>query len=89
MHQVLFSPKNNEKIVMNVICCSRDWCFKGSKKESAPTRANNFLYDPESIPVHLKINICTSQVYPYSICLERNCLTEYKRIWFSSDNTIN
>ena len=27
--QVLFSLKNNEKIFMNVICCSRDWRFKG------------------------------------------------------------
>ena len=28
-HQVLFSRKNNEKIFMNVVCCSRDWRFKG------------------------------------------------------------
>ena len=28
-HQVLFSLKNNEKIFMTVVCCSRDWCFKG------------------------------------------------------------
>ena len=28
-HQVLFSLKNNEKIFMSVICCSRDWRFKG------------------------------------------------------------
>ena len=28
-HQVLFSLKNNEKIFMNVVCCSRDWPFKG------------------------------------------------------------
>ena len=29
-HQVLFSlKKNNEKIYMNVVCCSRDWRFKG------------------------------------------------------------
>ena len=26
--QVLFSLKNNEKIFMNVVCCSRDWRFK-------------------------------------------------------------
>ena len=26
-HQVLFSLKNNEKIFMNVVCCSRDWPF--------------------------------------------------------------
>ena len=24
-HQVLFSLKNNEKIFMNVVCCSRVW----------------------------------------------------------------
>ena len=28
-HQVLFSPKNNEKIFLNVVCCSHDWHFKG------------------------------------------------------------
>ena len=30
-HQVLFSLKNNEKIFMNVVCCSRDWYFKVNK----------------------------------------------------------
>ena len=29
-YQVLFSLKNNEKIFMNVVCCSRDWPLKGS-----------------------------------------------------------
>ena len=28
-HQVLFSLKNNEKIFINVVCCSRDWGLKG------------------------------------------------------------
>ena len=28
-HQVLFSLKNNEKIFMNVVCCSCDWRLKG------------------------------------------------------------
>ena len=28
-HQVLSSLKNNEKIFMNVVCCSRDWHLKG------------------------------------------------------------
>ena len=27
-HQVLFSLKNNVKIFMIVVCCSRDWRFK-------------------------------------------------------------
>ena len=31
-HQVLFSLKNNEKVFMNVVCCSRDWLFKGYYK---------------------------------------------------------
>ena len=32
-YQVLFSLKNNEKVFMNVVCCSRDRRFKG-KTES-------------------------------------------------------
>ena len=28
--QVLFSLKNNEKVFMNVVCCSHDWQFKGN-----------------------------------------------------------
>ena len=28
-HQVLVSLKNNEKLFMNAVCCSRDWRFKG------------------------------------------------------------
>ena len=28
-YQVLFSLKTNEKIFKTVICCSRDWHFKG------------------------------------------------------------
>ena len=28
-YQVLFSLKNNEKVYINVVCCSRDWPFKG------------------------------------------------------------
>ena len=30
-HQVLFSLKNNEKVLIHVVCCSRDWRFKGKK----------------------------------------------------------
>ena len=28
-HQVLFPLKNDEKIFMNGVCCSRDWRLKG------------------------------------------------------------
>ena len=28
-YQVLFSLKNNEKVLMNVVCCSSDRHFKG------------------------------------------------------------
>ena len=27
---LIFSLKNNEKVFMNVVCCCRDWDFKGS-----------------------------------------------------------
>ena len=30
-YQVLFSLKDNEKVFINVVCCSRDWRFKGSE----------------------------------------------------------
>ena len=28
-YQVLFSLKNNGKVFINAVCCSRDWGFKG------------------------------------------------------------
>ena len=40
-HQVLFSLKNNEKICMNVVCCSRNWRFKGSSCFSLLTWQEN------------------------------------------------
>ena len=27
-YQALFCLKNNEKVFMNVVCCSHDWHFK-------------------------------------------------------------
>ena len=30
-YQVLFSLENNEKVFMNVVCCSRDLRFKGQE----------------------------------------------------------
>ena len=30
-HQALFYQKNNEKIFKTMVCCSRDWCFKGQR----------------------------------------------------------
>ena len=29
-YQILFSLKDNEKVFMNVVCCSRDWRVKGT-----------------------------------------------------------
>ena len=42
-HQVLFSLKDNEKIFLYVVCCSRDWSFKGksSKKRKKDEFANS------------------------------------------------
>ena len=40
-HQVLFSLKNNEKILMNVVCCSRDWRFKVKAKTNLPLLYEN------------------------------------------------
>ena len=32
-YQILFSMKNNEKLFMNVVCCSCDWRFEGNNFE--------------------------------------------------------
>ena len=40
-HQVLFSLKNNEKIFMKVVCCSRDWGCKGSLLMHTPGSGNH------------------------------------------------
>ena len=44
-HQVLFSLKNNEKIFMNVVCCSRDWRLRVNiqfeETPSITTQLNN------------------------------------------------
>ena len=35
-YQVLFSLENNEKVFINVVCCSRDWRFKGYNRQAVP-----------------------------------------------------
>ena len=47
-HQVLFSLKNNEKIFMNVVCCSRDWHFKGWRSLSAFSQYNHITASAKS-----------------------------------------
>ena len=37
-YQVSFSLKKNEKVFKNVVCCSREWRFKGQKATSGATR---------------------------------------------------
>ena len=37
-YQVLFSLKNNEKVFINVVCCSRDGGFKGYGSGEEPCR---------------------------------------------------
>ena len=40
-YQVLFSLKNNEKIFMAVICCSRDWGLKHDISDSYSSEATD------------------------------------------------
>ena len=35
IYQVLFSVNNNEKVFINVVCCSCDWRFKGKGEMNA------------------------------------------------------
>ena len=36
-YQVLFSQKNNEKVFINVVCCSRNWRFKDYRGKQKKT----------------------------------------------------
>ena len=54
-HQVLFSLKNNEKIFMNVLCCSRDWRLRAN--DNFPTKGHHFV-KTESFDIVLLL--CTS-----------------------------
>ena len=63
-HQVLFSLKNNEKKLMTVICCSRDWHFQGDREQDAKTEKASKLcpkhldYQELLILKQLQILIC-------------------------------
>ena len=48
-HQVLLFLKNNETIFMNVVCCSRDWRFKGYNSLSSACASCG--------------NLCTAEVF--------------------------
>ena len=39
-YQVLFSLKNNKKVLINVVCCSRD----GTSRVKVPKEADNITY---------------------------------------------
>ena len=42
IYQILFSLKNNEKVLINVVCCSRDWRFKSCMMEQCMNNYRNF-----------------------------------------------
>ena len=42
-YQVLFSLKNNEKVFKTCICCSCEWCLKGSLREVVTDKCAIFL----------------------------------------------
>ena len=60
-HQVLFSLKNNEKIFMKVVCCSRDWRIGRyidshspeipPEKQKETSREKKWVYDKVNIKV--------------------------------------
>ena len=64
----LFSLKNNEKIFMNVLSCSRDWCdWRLRANDNFPTKGHHFVKTESFVTVLL---LCTSSdgaVYLYKI----------------------
>ena len=41
-YKVLFSVKDNEKVFIHAVCCSRDWRFKGKEFVTGINNINNF-----------------------------------------------
>ena len=59
-YQVLFSLKNNEKVFINVVCCSLDWLFKGYMPEMKIAEFANSI-DPDQVAhvsPHLDLHFC-------------------------------
>ena len=53
-YQILFSLKNNETVFINVVCCSRDWPFKGYDNSFI---FPDFLLSPE-VPIGTLWSCC-------------------------------
>ena len=73
IHQVLFSMENNEKIFMNVVCCSFDWRFNEElhlltvKAKSANTDFANTIDFDEWLKRELILFPLKSTVFQYDI----------------------
>ena len=69
-HQVLFSLKNNDKVFMNVVCCSRDQRFKGSALSLLLIR---WMDDLRFLVLFNSISVISGQWYVH---YERLCAME-------------
>ena len=64
---LIFSLKNNEKVFINVVCCSRDWRFQDTKQAevSRLQRAN-------CSPVAAKTHLLNLAVYVRLVVFHRD-----------------
>ena len=57
-YQALFSLKNNEKISMNVVCCSRYLRFKGLSMLDLNGKKRSYKF---KVMLYIEINVCNQQ----------------------------
>ena len=72
-YQVLFSLKNNENVIMNVVCCSRDWRLRVKEICGLPVCINGTRVNQKAFEsLFYKAN----HVYDYAdiiSCFFKNC----------------
>ena len=62
-YKVLFSLKNNEKVFMNVVCCIRDWRFKGQASTTGWERTGQMLCIVDtSLSVLMTLRMCLREL---------------------------
>ena len=77
-YQVLFSMKNNEKVFINVVCCSRDWHSLRVEESSISPRNTRevlgFTY------YYYRHNLVTSKYKCFTV-VQFYCITIFSKAW--------
>ena len=66
-YQVLFSLKNNEKLFMNVACCSCDWLFKSKVTRKHKVKAVYIFFAIENCKTSSYYSAKIGSIFVYNM----------------------